>query len=266
MVAVFLYIGGYSISQSPAGNNRFPWADNVEFLYNAPAILHRDAIIVGDTHFGMESKLRRKGIFDEQFSLRLFGKLKELITAYNAKRLILLGDVKEDITVLDPMTADVLARLSLLCEVTIVRGNHDGGIERCGSAKVLPSEGFVFKGIGLMHGHSWPARELMECEYLISGHQHPLVTMTDTLGRNHSEAVWLVAPADGKKIAARYEKFDRNIKLVLMPAFNPLVGSPINSTSEERLGPVLNNNLFKLNDALVFRLDGTRLGKLHSIK
>ncbi len=238
----------------------------MKFLYNAPAILHRGAIIVGDTHFGMESKLRRKGIFDEQFSLRLFEKLKMLITGHKAKRLILLGDVKEDITMLDPMTADVLARLSLLCEVTVVRGNHDGGIERCGSAKIIPSEGFVYQGLGLMHGHSWPADKLMGCEYLVSGHQHPLVAMTDTLGRRHSEAVWLVAPADGEKIAARYERFNKKIKLVLMPAFNPLVGSPINSTSEEHLGPVLNNNLFKLNDALVFRLDGTRLGRLHSIK
>lgn len=238
----------------------------MKFLYNAPAIFHRGAIIVGDTHFGMESKLRRKGIFDEQFSLRLFEKLKSLITGHKAKRLILLGDVKEDITMLDPMTADVLARLSLLCEVIIVRGNHDGGIERCGSAKIIPSDGFVYQGLGLMHGHSWPAEELMGCEYLVSGHQHPLVTMTDTLGRSHSEAVWLVAPADGEKIAARYGKFNKKIKLVLLPAFNPLVGSPINFTSEERLGPVLNNNLFKLNDALVFRLDGTRLGKLHSIK
>ena len=89
----------------------------MRFIYNAPAIFHRGAIIVGDTHFGMESKLRRKGIFDEQFSLRLFEKLKELILSHKAKRLILLGDVKEDITMLDPMTADVLARLSLLCEV-----------------------------------------------------------------------------------------------------------------------------------------------------
>ncbi|MDD5339620.1 MAG: hypothetical protein PHV13_00040 [Candidatus ainarchaeum sp.] len=238
----------------------------MKFLYNAPAILHRGAIIVGDTHFGMESKLRRKGIFDEQFSLRLFEKLKGLITAHKAKRLILLGDVKEDITMLDAMTADVLARLSLLCEVTVVRGNHDGGIERCGSARIVPSAGFVYAGLGLMHGQSWPAKELMGCDYLVSGHQHPLITMTDTLGRRHSEAAWVIAPANHEKIAEKYETASKKIKLVLMPAFNPLVGSPINFTSEEHLGPVLNNNLFKLNDALVFRLDGTRLGKLHSIK
>jgi hypothetical protein len=51
-----------------------------------------------------------------------------------------------------------------------------------------------------------------------------------------------------------------------MPAFNPLVGSAVNIDDNERLGPVLNNKLFKLNDAIVFRLDGTCLGRLESIK
>jgi hypothetical protein len=49
-----------------------------------------------------------------------------------------------------------------------------------------------------------------------------------------------------------------------MPAFNPLVGSVVNSKQKKHLGPVLNNKLFKLDDALVYRLDGTGLGKLES--
>jgi metallophosphoesterase superfamily enzyme len=51
----------------------------MKFLYNAPAIMHQDALIVGDTHFGIETKIRRRGIFDEQFSMRLFQRLRELI-------------------------------------------------------------------------------------------------------------------------------------------------------------------------------------------
>ncbi|MEM5814737.1 MAG: hypothetical protein QXD77_02880, partial [Candidatus Aenigmatarchaeota archaeon] len=86
----------------------------MRFIYDAPAILHKEALIVGDTHFGMEEKLRSKGIYDEQFSMRLFSKLKGLILAHKAKKLILLGDVKEDITMLDRKTEDILARLSLL--------------------------------------------------------------------------------------------------------------------------------------------------------
>jgi len=238
---------------------------SMKILYNAPAILHKGAIIVGDTHFGMEGKLRRKGIFDNQFSLRLFDKLKGLITQHKAKSLIFLGDVKEDITMLDETTEHILAKLALLCPVTIVRGNHDGGIEHCGNARIVPSEGFVYEGIGLAHGHSWPARELMDCKYLVMGHQHPMITITDTLGKRHSEPVWVMAEADGERMKERYEKFNKNIRLVLMPAFNPLVGSALNFVDSERLGPLLNNNIFKLDDALVFRLDGTALGKLKSM-
>ena len=54
----------------------------MKFLYNAPALLHKGAIIVGDTHFGMERKLRSRGIFDNQFSLRLFYKLLKIIIEF----------------------------------------------------------------------------------------------------------------------------------------------------------------------------------------
>lgn len=238
----------------------------MKFLYNAPAILHKGALIVGDTHFGIEAKLRRRGIYDEQFSMRLFSRLKELILEHGAKKLILLGDVKEDITTLDAKSEEVLAKLSLLCEIIIARGNHDGGIERCANARVIPAGGFVYEGLGLFHGHSWPADGLVECEYLVSGHQHPMIALTDSFGRRHSEPAWIIAPPNAGKIAARYGNFNKRLKLVLMPAFNPLVGAPIDFTSEEHLGPLLNNNLFKLDDALVFRLDGTALGKIKNIK
>ena len=238
----------------------------MKFLYNAPALLHNGALIVGDTHFGMENKLRRRGIYDEQFSMRVFSRLKELIREHKAEKIIMLGDVKEDITVLDEKTEEVLAKLSMLCEIIIVRGNHDGGIERCANAKVIPAGGFVYEGLGLIHGHSWPAEELMGCKYLVAGHQHPMVMLTDTLGKRHSEAAWIIAPPDAENIAKRYKSFNKKIELVLMPAFNPLVGSAINIDEKQHLGPLFNNNLFKLDDALVFRLDGTGLGKIKNIK
>src|SRR5262249_1983524 len=126
----------------------------LKLLYNAPAIFHKGAIIVGDTHFGMEEKLKRRGIYDENFTSRLSGKLEDLVEEHKAERVIFLGDVKEDITMLDRKTADALSRLSMLCEVVVVRGNHDGGIEHFSKAKVAASEGLVYEGLGLVHGHS----------------------------------------------------------------------------------------------------------------
>jgi metallophosphoesterase superfamily enzyme len=237
----------------------------MKFLYDAPAIVHRGALIVGDTHFGMGERLRRRGIHDSQFGIRLFEKLRGLIVRHRAKRLILLGDVKEDITMLDAETEGILAKLSMLCRLTIVRGNHDGGIERCGNAEIIGAGGMVHEGLGLLHGHSWPDDELMRCGHLVVGHQHPMVTITDAFGRRRSEPAWIVAPCDREKLLARYADANENIELVMMPAFNPLVGSSMNIDGNERLGPLLNNKLFKLNHALVFRLDGTGLGRLDNI-
>ena len=77
--------------------------------------------------------------------------------------------------------------------------------------------------------------------------------------------MWMIAAPDPDEIEKHYKKFNKKIRLVLMPAFNPLVGSAINHDEKERFGPLLNNNLFKLNRAIVFRLDGTCLGELGNI-
>jgi metallophosphoesterase superfamily enzyme len=272
----------------------------MRFLYDAPAILHKDALIIGDTHFGMEIKLRRRGIYADNFSEQMFERIKKLLQKTKAKKLILLGDVKEEITVLDRRAAEMISKLSMLAQVIIVKGNHDGGIEpTCGrqwtscrsnlyhpscllatrrfqtakqsgidqaEADVIGAEGFVYEGVALVHGHSWPEKELMKCKTIICTHQHPSISFIDRMGKRHSEPAWIIAPADGKNISRQYDKYTSKIKLILMPAFNPLVGSALNLYSNRHLGPLLNKKLFKVDDALVFQLNGNSLGKLKNIK
>jgi len=236
----------------------------MKFLYNAPALLHKDALIVGDTHFGMEDKLRRSGVHAGNFSEIILERLEKLLDETKAKKLILLGDVKENITTVDSITSRIISKLKMKIEVIIVRGNHDGGIEVTGVG-IKPAEGFVYEGLGLTHGHSWPAKELLMCDYLVCGHQHPMVKLHDKLGKFHSEPVWVIADVNPDKMKEHYEDFNPNIKLVLMPAYNPLVGSAINFPTKKQLGPILNNKLFKLDHALLFRLDGPSLGELKNI-
>jgi hypothetical protein len=236
----------------------------MKFIYDAPALFHKKALIVGDTHFGMEDVLRKKGIHAGDFSERLGDKLESLIKKLKPERLILLGDVKEEITFVDKFTMRILTRLSALCKVEIARGNHDGGLDLL-DLTIHPSEGFVFGKLGLAHGHSWPGAELMQCEYLVLGHQHPLFGWRDRSGKYHSEPVFAIAPPVAEAIKEHYPQFNQDIKLILLPAFNPLVGSPINSHKNRRLGPVLNKKLFKLDHALLYRLDGLPLGELKNI-
>jgi len=236
----------------------------MRFLYKEPAVLYKKALVIGDTHFGIEQRLKERGIYDETFSERIENKVEALIRETKAEKLIINGDVKDRIAVLDDTTKRILERLNEhVSELIIVKGNHDGGIEMSGFT-VVPADGFAYHNLGIVHGHSWPNEKVMGCKHILSAHQHPQLEFRDKMGKRHIEPAWLIADADENEIKKHYESFNKKSKLVLMPAFNPLVGSTIKKS--EHLGPILNNNLFKLNHALVFRVDGTLIGKLNEIK
>ena len=128
-------------------------------------------------------------------------------------------------------------------QITIVRGNHDGGIERLEflGISALPSEGIVYEGLALVHGHSWPSEECMQADYLISAHQHPQIEFVDKSKKRHTESAWFVAPSNFREMKKHYKTPNKNLKIILMPAFNPLVGSPLNhgkSRAVIHLGPL----------------------------
>jgi putative SbcD/Mre11-related phosphoesterase len=242
----------------------------MKFIHNAPAILHKGALIIGDTHFGIENRLRDRGINMNDFSVKLAEQIVDLIKKHKAKKLIFLGDVKDDVTYLDEYTYRAFRKIKegtekiRNFEIIIVRGNHDGGIEELGF-RVEPSEGFVFEKLGLTHGHSWPSEECMNTDFLLSSHQHPQWEFVDSSGKRHVEPVWVIADIDEKNVGKKYEKFNQHNKLVLLPAFNPIVGNPLKKQNEKHVGPLLNNKLYKWNHAIIYRLNGVAVGRLSDI-
>jgi putative SbcD/Mre11-related phosphoesterase len=240
----------------------------MQFIYNAPAIIHKGALIIGDTHFGMERRLRERGISSNDFSMRLVEKIISISKEHKIKKLFLLGDVKDDIAYVDAFTREAVNELiNAKLDISVVRGNHDGGIEEFESKiKIFPAEGLVYEKLALIHGHSWPSEECMNSEYLIAAHQHPQMQFIDSSGKKHIEPVWLIAEPNEKIISEHFDSFNKKIKLVMLPAFNPLVGTVIKTDVFSVLGPVLNNKLFKWNDALVYRLNGVAVGKLSDIE
>ncbi len=236
----------------------------MRFIFGEPAIFHKDALIIGDTHFGIEFRLKEKGIHYEGVSEQILAKIISLVKKTKAKKLIMLGDVKEGITQVDKITENIFKKLQSVVPVTVVRGNHDGGIEKiCDDVK--PSEGFVYEGLGLLHGNAWPGEELFFADYLISAHQHPQVEFKGRLNKIHAEPAWFVLPPNKSKLKKFY-KFNEKIQLVFLPAFNPLVGKSMKLNATEHMGPLLSNKLFKLNEALVYQLNGMCLGKLKNIE
>jgi hypothetical protein len=237
----------------------------MRFIANEPALFHHGALIIGDTHFGIEYRLKEKGIHYQDMSEHILEKILSLIIQTKAKRLIILGDVKEPIAHVDAITERVFKKLQEKIPVTVVRGNHDGGIETICS-DVKPSEGFVHHGLALIHGNAWPSERLMHARYLISAHQHPQIELHDASGKFHTESAWFISPPQHKQLKKFYKTYNHELRLILLPAFNPLAGKSFKSNSKTHLGPLFHNNLFKLDHAIVYKLDGTVLGKLKQLQ
>src|SRR3989338_8207056 len=186
----------------------------MRFLYNAPALYHKGALIIGDTHFGIEERLKKEGVHSEDFSEKILEKVLKLLNSTKVKRLIILGDVKENIAYVDENTRTILKKLE------------------------------------------------NRTEHIIAAHQHPMVEFTDAFDKKHSRSAWLILEPNLSKIKKHYKNFNRKIKLILMPAFNPLAGKSIKLNASGQLGPLLSNSIFKLNESIVYTLDGSYLGKL----
>ena len=239
----------------------------VSFVKGTPALLinKERVLVVGDLHIGMHLKLRESGIYFQNATERM---AESLLTAYErsrAKSVVLLGDVKESIT--SPSFAEY-KELKLFfdklagVEMRIVKGNHDGGLE-----KVLKNMGFsvpvereiLVGGVALTHGNSWPSLIAMRSKYVVVGHGHYAVMRNGT-----REKIWIVSKVT-RKTSRMYEHYYRSAKLVVAPSFNNLiVGSTLSSKAEGYL-PLLKNGFFDFKNSEVYDLEGKLVGKAGKI-
>ncbi|MBR6912121.1 MAG: phosphoesterase, partial [Candidatus Methanomethylophilaceae archaeon] len=145
--------------------------------------------------------------------------------------------------------------------IDVVRGNHDTMIEEFlpPRVRIRPATGMKFDDLGLIHGHTWPSQDVMDCETLILGHNHPAVMFRDGVGRQMTEPCWFRGNF-AKDENDKYQKLPKNF--IVIPAFNRMLGgSPINVIGEDLLGPVLNSDLLDLDNGSIYLLDGICLGK-----
>ncbi|MBD3398160.1 hypothetical protein GF412_03140 [Candidatus Micrarchaeota archaeon] len=233
-----------------------PWKwQMVRFLAGKEAAVHADAVIISDLHLGMEASLFERGVRASDVSEKLADKTIDVLEETGKKKLIVLGDVKEKVVGVPWEMKKYFEGLEGQGEIIVVKGNHDGGIEKVPGIEVIGAGGFVYRKLGLFHGHAWPSEEVMGCGTVIMGHNHPQAKLA-----GEWKPVWVEARPEKKNIEKKYPGYNKRIKLILMPSFNPLLGT--NIVKSEGLGPVLRNKLFKLNTAIVYTLGGTKIGKL----
>ena len=191
-----------------------------------------------------------------------------LLDRYHPHDIILLGDVKHNIpSSTHQERTDVqrfIATLSSYGTLHIVPGNHDGNIKHLVPSDVLvhSSDGFIVDNIGFIHGHRWPTESVMDADYVIFGHIHPTIMLTDRLGYKTYEPCWLRGRCNRQTIQKRYPTV-QNPHLIMLPAFNSICGG-IAVNKEPLIGPFA--QILDHDHAEVYLLDGSLLGKLKDLR
>ena len=236
---------------------------NVQPVHGHPALRIDNAIVIGDLHIGVESHLGSKGF---HLPSRTSVMKDELLSiADDASRLVVLGDVKDSVPgstkqeyrEIPEFFQAMLERFNI---VDVVIGNHDTQIEDFlpKHVNIYPSSGLKIGNVGLVHGHTWPSREVMRSKVLVTAHNHPAVMFRDGIGKGMTEPCWFRAP-----FRDTVEGYDEHPdEMIMIPSFNRLLGgSPVNVTEEKFLGPLMSSDIIDMDEAQIFLLDGICLGK-----
>ena len=231
-------------------------------------IQRQKILVIADLHIGIERELREHGLHAPSQTRHMVQRLDRLYKKYNPKNIIFLGDIKHNIpTSTFQERTDVtsfLKHFSTLLSLDIIPGNHDGNIQKLLPSSVClhPSDGIVSDDIGFLHGHRWPKEELLQCRHIIVAHSHPTVALTDRLGYTTYEPCWVKGKILQQKAQQKYLSTG-DPEVILMPPFNPLCGGTA-VNHDPLLGPFL--SLLDINEAKVYLLDGTLLGKVKDIR
>lgn len=259
-------------------------------LVDEPAIVvenEHKALVIADIHLGIEAEFRQKGINIGSQTDKLLERAIACVKAAEPDVIILLGDVKHAVPqILWAERKEVplfLARLAEHAPVYVVKGNHDGNIDKLlpelaepdwipkHEIKIKDAQGFLFDHVGYSHGHSWPSQEIFTAQYILIGHNHPRIRLVSSSSRYKSmKTVWIRAQCDYDAVKEHYPELKLNKentpRVVIMPAFNELCGGvAFNTTKRELLGPVA-SKLLRVDTMEVYLLDGTYIGKVSDLE
>lgn len=252
---------------------------SIRFVRNHPALLITDNIkkkrkilVVADLHLGLEHELFASGIVISPQAEKFQKEFDKLIRMTKADTLIILGDLKHKVPGISfrelREVPKLLEHLMKRVNVIVTKGNHDDFIEKLvpRGVKVYSSRGFKIKGkfsYGFFHGHAWPSKALMKCDYLFMAHSHPGIEFKDKFGFRIVEPVWVKSELKKEIVAKKYKlKTIGKLQTIILPTFNPILGGiPLNK-GKEYIGPLLSSKAFYIPDATAYLLDGTELGKI----
>ncbi|WXG40623.1 MAG: metallophosphoesterase [Candidatus Freyarchaeum deiterrae] len=269
----------------------FPIVDEPALLVN---FSDKKILCISDLHLGYEFLLAQKGVVIPSQAEEMKYRILNLIERTNADNLIIIGDVKHNIFRVSQTewrgVTRLLEDISKKVDVQITLGNHDTNLDLLLPKNTLvhSSKGFLIENddikIGFIHGHAWPKPDLLQADYIIIGHNHPVIEMRDEMGGKWFERAWIELRGNREKFASSFanhlgsretsntvEDLKKTsiqmeyTKIIIVPAFNSLLGGvALNRPDTKFLGPILSSNIVEKNTAKVKLLDGTYLGSLEN--
>ncbi len=246
---------------------------DVRMLYNKAAILLKGItnsyIVVGDLHIGMERQLEKTGIKLHAASENMAKSIAKIAKENDTSKIIILGDIKESILNPDSveriLIKDFFQQLSGF-EITIALGNHDSRLQEL--INIDMRDEVLLDNVALIHGHAWPSSAAMQKDYLIAAHNHIAMSFREVGGiRSENHKAWLIADLNYKNAYERYQTVNKNIKLIVMPAFNDLItGMPVNEVRQKNISPLFRNHVFDYDNSAVYSMEGVLVGTPNSIR
>ena len=243
-----------------------------KFLTEPAFLIEPDKmLVIADLHIGVEHAMLERGItIPSQFE-RLKERLEKIIKQTKAKHLVILGDVKHDVKKISIQEfreiPDFFNYFSNI-KVSIVKGNHDGNIEKLvpRGVDVYDTKGFVYDKFAFIHGQAWPTASALNAEYIFMGHIHPAIEfLTDNV--RSVEHCWVRCKINQKVFEKKYGKTCKLKEAIIVPTFNHLTGGvAFNSKTFKPNDPLLNSGAIDLKTAEIYLLDGTYLGSLQNLK
>ena len=240
---------------------------DVEFLRDPTAASFKkdNALVVGDLHIGEELMLEKQGVHFPGAEKALGESLLKAYKKSRAKRIVLLGDIKASITYPD---FDEYRHLREFfrplqgIELHIAKGNHDSHLQEVlGQIGVNANIGkeILLDNAAYMHGMSLPSEQAMQRQYIFMAHLHMLVKIADK-----PERAWIISGI-GRGAEKHYKNYNKNVKLVVAPAANSLLGGRVINDDKEERSPVFREGIFDFRRSKIYSTDGKLLGTVQKI-
>jgi putative SbcD/Mre11-related phosphoesterase len=251
-------------------------------LYDRRAVLLEPSnspnryLVVSDLHIGFEEKFRGSGVRLRPSIDSMINDLESLIDQYEITDLVIDGDVKSGVDrILESEWNNVpkfFSRATRKCRVSVVPGNHDGGLSVLLPENVTLEDinGKLIEDTLVLHGHPRPLIKFKDAKRIILGHVHPIFRKRGSplSGR----PVWAFLKIR-KKLVFRKLLEDSNleslIEVVVMPSFNTELSSSgyvPEEKYESRKGFSLSKDLKMAEDAVIVTLEGEVIGDVSNLQ